>query len=162
VYKLYSTSNNPTSVASAQLTVGAFFFAMRSCECSKTTSPKDSKRTKILTLADIQFFNDFILLTHNNTKIYKADIVSITFVSSQNNGEKNQMISMHKSKDPILYPIKVWASIVKQIRSYKGSSDSSKLAQLYPVVVNCRILPQTKLEQKFKQRQHLLENHHWI
>jgi hypothetical protein len=43
VHKLYSSSKDPLTVALAQLIMGAFFFAMRSCEHSKTTSPAESK-----------------------------------------------------------------------------------------------------------------------
>lgn len=126
IHKLYSTSHDPMSVASTQLIIGAFFFAMRSCEYSKTTSPHESKRTRILTIANIQFFKDSKLINHDNTNLQDADIVSITFVS-QKNGEKNQTISMHNSRDQFLCPVKIWATIVKRIRSCKGSSDTSQV-----------------------------------
>jgi hypothetical protein len=56
VIKLFSSSRDPLTIASTQLIIGAFFFAMRSCEYSKTTSPSESKKTKIITIGNIRFF----------------------------------------------------------------------------------------------------------
>jgi hypothetical protein len=61
-----------------------------------------------------------------------ADIVSITF-RSQKNEEKNQTISMHRSKDSSICPVIVWGSLVRRIRSYKQASDLSP--------VNCYMSP---------------------
>jgi len=130
VDKLHTKSGDPLSEATAQLTIGAFFFAMRSCEYSKTTSPSESKRTKIITIGDIRFFKSHKLINHNDPSLHEADIISITF-RSQKNGEKNQTISMHTSRDLNICPVKVWASIVRRIRSYENTSDSS--------MVNCYI-----------------------
>jgi hypothetical protein len=112
VYKLYSSSNDPMSIATSQLIIGSFFFAiMQSCEYSKTTSPAESKRAKILTIGgDIRFFKNSELVPHTSTILQNADIISITF-RSQKNGEKIQTISMHRSQDPALCPVKVWACI---------------------------------------------------
>jgi len=126
IHKLYSLSGDPLSIAASQLIIGAFFFAMRSCEYSKTTSPLESKRTQILTLGDIRFFKNYQLINHNDPELQNADIVSITFRSQKNN-EKNQTISMHRSKDSVICPVVTWASIVSRIRSYKNSSDTSQV-----------------------------------
>jgi len=138
VHKLYSKSNDPQAIAVSQLIVGAFFFAMRSCEYSKTTSPTESKRTKIVSIGDVRFFRHSQLIQHKDDTLQDVDIVSITF-RSQKNGEKNQTISMHKSNDPDLCPVKIWASIIKRIRSYKSASDSSP--------VNCCISNQGTITQ---------------
>jgi hypothetical protein len=124
VHMLYSLSTDPMSIATSQLIIGSFFFAVRSCKYSKTTSPAETKRTKTLTISDIRFFKNSELVPHESTNLQNADIIPITF-RSQKNGEKNQTISMHKSQDPALCPVKVWASIVQRIRSYKLTSDSS-------------------------------------
>jgi len=89
VAELYADSNDPAAVAISQLVSGAFFFAMRSCEYSKTSSPKDSGTTKLLTIGNIRFFKDRKLIPHSNRDISTADIVSITF-ESQKNKEKFQ------------------------------------------------------------------------
>ena len=137
-HKLYSNSKDPHAVAISQLIVGAFFFAMRSCEYSKTTSPTESKRTKIVSIGDIRFFRKSKLVHHNDHTLIDADIVSITF-RSQKNGEKNQTISIHKTNDLELCPVKIWASIVTRIRSYKIASDSSP--------VNCYLSHQGQIIQ---------------
>jgi hypothetical protein len=128
VHKIYSSAEDAVSVATSQLIIGAFFFAMRSCEFSKTTSPTESKKTKIITISDIRFFKNSELIPHNHASLRDSDIVSITF-RSQKNGDKNQTISMHRSKDSDICPVKIWASIVQRIRSYKSTTDSS--------MVNC-------------------------
>jgi hypothetical protein len=136
VEKLYSSSKDPLQSATAQLIIGAFFFAMRSCEYSKTTSPLESKRTKILTIGDIRFFKDSEIISHNDIGLLEADIVSITF-KSQKNGEKNKTISMHRSNDSSTCPVLVWTSIVRRIRSYNQSSDSTP--------VNCYLSRQGRI-----------------
>jgi hypothetical protein len=135
--RLYSSSKDPLSVAAAQLIIGGFFFAMRSCEFSKTTGPKEVKRTKILTIGDIRFFKNSTKLNHDDTKLNESDIISITF-RSQKNGEKNQTISMHRSNDSSICPVIIWASIVKRIRSYKHSTESTP--------VNCYLSRQGNVE----------------
>jgi len=121
----YSKSCDPAALASSQLITGAFFFAMRSCEYSKTTSPKDSGTTKLLTIGNIRFFKARKLIAHSDLNLNKADIVSITF-ESQKNKEKFQTISMHKVSysQTALCPVRSWAEIVQRIRKYPSSKDS--------------------------------------
>jgi hypothetical protein len=126
VHKLYHASNDPLSQACSQLIIGAFFFAMRSCEYSKTTSPSESRTTRILTLGNIRFFKNKTLLQHNDPAIASSDIISITFMS-QKNKEKHQTISMHRSGHPFLCPVHAWASIVSRIRSHPGANDASSV-----------------------------------
>jgi hypothetical protein len=125
VSQLYSTSNDPLSSACSQLIVGAFFFAMRSCEYSKTTSPTESTTTKLLKLRNIRFFNNSKIITHDHPDLASADIVSITF-ESQKNKTKFQTISLHRSSSK-LCPVSIWATIVKRIRSYPSANDSTNV-----------------------------------
>jgi len=50
-----------------------------------------------------------------------ADCVSITF-ELQKKDAKFDMVSQHRSNDPLLCPVKIWAKIVKRIYSYPTSS----------------------------------------
>ena len=125
VSQLFSKSKDELSSACAELIVGAFFFAMRSCEYSKTTSPNESTTTKLLTLQNIRFFKNSSIIPHESPDLYSADIVSITF-EAQKNKTKFQTISMHRSLSSIC-PVLTWATIVKRIRSYPSSSDSTKI-----------------------------------
>jgi hypothetical protein len=127
VWELYTESKNPAVVAISQLISGALFFAMRSCKYSKTTSPKDSGSTKLLTIGNIHFFKDRKLIPHSDKNIHTADIVSITF-ESQKNKEKFQTISMHRRASNTksnLCPVQSWALIVNRIISYPTADDSS-------------------------------------
>jgi len=124
VAKLYLHSVDPHSNAAAQLIIGAFFFTMRSCEYSRTTSPQESKTTCILTVGNIRFFHNNTEVDHSDNQLTNADIVSITFVS-QKNKEKFLTISMHKSGHPFLGPVIAWASVVQRIRSHPSATDNS-------------------------------------
>jgi Phage integrase family. len=95
---------------------------MRSCEYSKTSSPSESRTTRILTIGNIRFFRNQTVLSHNDPDLASSDIVSITFVS-QKNKAKFQTISMHRSGHPFLCPVHAWASIVQRIRNYSASND---------------------------------------
>ena len=52
--KLYNSRFNELSTAIGQLTVGALFFGMRSCEYSKVTS---KRKTEIIKIKHVRFFN---------------------------------------------------------------------------------------------------------
>jgi hypothetical protein len=125
VVQIFAQSKDSLSSACAQLIVGAFFFAMRSCEYSKTSSPTESTTTKLLTLRNIRFFKNSELIPHSHRALAHADIVSITF-ESQKNKTKFQTISLHKS-DAALCPVSTWAAIVQRIRSYPSTSDSTRV-----------------------------------
>lgn len=97
---------------------------MRSCEYSTTTSPSESRTTRILTVGNCRFFKNRRVLEHSDPQLRSADIVSITFVS-QKNKERYQTISMHQSGHGVLCPVKIWADIVQRIRAYPSSSDDT-------------------------------------
>ena len=117
----YSTSHSSSSIkhAVSQLSCGAFFHGMRSCEYSKTCSKEESKRTKILVLKNFRFFKENRLLhTINDLHILpSADFIYITFVFQKNN-ERNDSVGMYKTDDPTFCPVILWASVIKRILSY--------------------------------------------
>jgi hypothetical protein len=69
-------SESSTSVF--ELTGLGIFFACRCCEYLKV-SAAEQQQTKILSLQNIQFFNEGRLLAHNHNELEFADCVSITF-----------------------------------------------------------------------------------
>lgn len=100
---------------------------MRSCKYSRTMSPNESASTKLLSIGNIRFFRTRKTIHHSDAQLENSDIFSITF-ESQKNKEKYQTISMHTALNkgnPNLCPVKSWAAIVKRIRSYPGTGDSS-------------------------------------
>jgi hypothetical protein len=77
--------------AITQLTVGAAFFACRSCKYSKVPRSKQ-KRTKLLTLKNVRFFKSGRQLPFQSPDLESADSVSITF-EMQKNDDKNDTVT---------------------------------------------------------------------
>ena len=81
--------------ATAQLAVGGFFFAARSCEYLKVRDAKERK-TDILRLRCIVFLKDGRVLAHSDPNLHLADCVSITF-ERQKKDEKNDTVTQRAS-----------------------------------------------------------------
>jgi len=77
-----------------------------------------------LKLHNIQFFKGNLLIPHSSLSLSLADCVSIIF-EMQKRDTKNDTITQHKSGDKLLCPVKVWAFIVKSIRSYRNACSST-------------------------------------
>ena len=113
-----------TDRATSELAIGAFFFAMRSCEYLQVTGT--DRRTKLLTIADIQFYKDRRLLPHDHPELHLADSVTITF-HFQKNDERDAQITQHRTNDSLLCPVLSWSSIVRRVLSYSGTSASTSV-----------------------------------
>jgi hypothetical protein len=108
----------------ADLVVGAYFFAMRVCEFCKTESPG---RTRKLTLGDIVFRdpNSRLVDQTDPNLEEKAAFVTICF-SDQKNGTKMERRSHRRTGQEILCPVKSWARVVRRVRSqFKTKDDNS-------------------------------------
>jgi hypothetical protein len=101
-----------------ELFIGAFFFAMQSCEYLQFSG---KRKTKILVLRNNRFFIGNKNISHNHPSLHLADTVSITF-EYQKRDIKNDIATHHKTKDIILCPVKVWCKIVHQIISYLSTT----------------------------------------
>ena len=122
--QLATRKTSAENIAIAQLATGAFFFAMRSCEYLQTNLPEDKRRTKILRQQDIRFFTKGKLLAHSNNNLAMADTVSITF-EFQKSDERHETITMHRSGDTSLCPVRAWAAVIQRIRSYPNTDPST-------------------------------------
>jgi hypothetical protein len=81
------TKNTLYAIA-AELTIMAYFFAMRSCEFTQTLQPG---RTKIIRLQGIVFrnSNNVVMIENNNAdQLHQAFRVTLTF-EDQKNGTQN-------------------------------------------------------------------------
>jgi hypothetical protein len=117
VYRcLLRHGTHPREIARAHLLAGALFFAMRSCEYSKTQNSQDQK-TKPIRPVDITFRIGPRTIPHNNQLIFDAETVEITFEDQKNGILKDQVIQQN-SNDPELNPIKHWAHTIKHLHSY--------------------------------------------
>lgn len=132
---LYYITNQPQpnngNKTISQLITGAFFFACRSCEYLKVSKP-DDKRTKLLTLKNINFYKNGTVLNHSSDRnlLQTANSVSITF-KTQKNERKFDTITQWRTHDPILCPVKQWANIVTRISSYRGATKNTPVSTVW-------------------------------
>jgi hypothetical protein len=116
--KFHELSISPIDKALCELFIGAFFFAMRSCEYVKVNGPR---KTKLLKLSNIRFFQGNSTVKHSDPNLHLAVCVTITF-EHQKRDTKNDAITQHRSGDRLLCPVKIWAAIISRIHSYPNSS----------------------------------------
>ena len=70
VLSMAQKSRDESNLAIAHLIIGAYGFAMRSCEYVKTCFDEENKRTKILRVKNIRFFLRKRLLPHSDIRIF--------------------------------------------------------------------------------------------
>lgn len=96
---------------------------MRSCEYSKVPKNEDRK-TKILRLYNLQFFNDTEEIKNINL-IDSAQFIRITFEYTKTDRKNDQVIQHRTNSD--FCPVKIWAKIKQRILSYPKTSERSKV-----------------------------------
>ena len=96
---------------------------MRSCEYSKVPSG-DKRKTKVLRIRDIRFFDKNTLIPHDSPNLSSADKVSITF-RFQKNDSINETVTLPASGDIEMCPVKMWAKSIKRILAYEGTDENS-------------------------------------
>jgi len=104
--------------ARCELFIGAFFFAMRSYEYVQV---QGKRKTKLLCIRNIRFFQGKRLVKHSDPFLHLASSVSITF-EDQKRGSKGDTITHHRTSDPVLCPVKIWAKVVSRILSNDSST----------------------------------------
>jgi hypothetical protein len=107
------------------LTAAAHFWAMRSCKYLKVTKT-EQRQMKQLCLCNIAFIKNGKNLDRSSTKLHLADCISVTFERQKNN-RKSDTLTQWRTKDPILCPVKIWASIVTRILLYEGTNKNSPI-----------------------------------
>jgi len=90
----------------------AFFWAMRSCEYLQVEF--GSRKTAPVCLGSFTFVKDGCILPLDSPEIPFADSVAILFLR-QKNQCKGQIITQHKTDDPVFSPVKVCARIVQRM-----------------------------------------------
>ena len=131
--------------AVGQLTVGAFFFAMRSCEYSGVNG---ERRTKLLRIRNIQFYRGRRRMHHNDRSLLSADSVAITF-EFQKNDERDVTITQHCTHDATLCPVRAWAALVKRVLGHPGTNSDTPVNAF---VVNgvLKFIPATRIVDKIR------------
>ena len=98
--ELANLGETETQRAISQLSIGAFFFAMRSCEYTKVPQAEKG-RTDVIRLRCIRFFKDGRIVPHDNLDLAYADCVSITF-EMQKKDEKMDTVTQIATGDRLL------------------------------------------------------------
>jgi hypothetical protein len=109
----------------ADLTVGAYFFAMQACEFCRT--PRRGK-TRLLQIENIQFRDQKKrVVSHEDPDLLrKAYYLTIMFVD-QKNGEKFEKRTQPRSERKWLCPVRAWARAVRRARqNWEGDSHGSR------------------------------------
>ena len=96
-FRLAHESGDKFALAFAQQTIGAYSFAMRSCEYSRTCFHEESKRKRIILLKKNRFFLRRRLVPQSDVRIFQVDMVTISF-EWQKNKERDESVSMHSCK----------------------------------------------------------------
>lgn len=116
--EFYRISISVYDKALCDLFIGAFFFAMQSCEYVQVSGPR---KTKSLAVRNIKFFKGKRVLIHKDPLLHLADCVSITF-EEQKKEVKNDIITQHKADDNLLCPVKIRCKIIRRIIKYPTSN----------------------------------------
>jgi hypothetical protein len=114
----------PEDVATHECLRGAFFFAMRSCEYLKVEGTE--RRTKLLRVRNLRFFKGRRLLPYNSLLLHMADCVTVNF-EFQKRDDRDEDVTQHRSDDPILCPVRVWATVVRRILAIDGATTECTL-----------------------------------
>eukprot|EP00956_Cyclotella_meneghiniana_P040902 scaffold208796_cov66-Cyclotella_meneghiniana.AAC.1 len=113
-------AEHPREKARAHLLAGALFFAMRSCEYSKT--PHEEQKTKPIRPMDITFRIGAEVISHKSQRKYIAENVEIIFRIQKNGVIEDQILQWH-TNDKELCPVKHWATTIDRLRSYPKYND---------------------------------------
>jgi hypothetical protein len=121
--------------AVGQLSVGAFFFAMRACEFSEVGGPR---RTRTITLGDLEFRRRGTKIEGDDEdELASADTVSITF-RTQKNGEKGTTVTQHQTaktamRGAKICPVASLARLVARVSRYEPVEPQWKLRDQRPI-----------------------------
>jgi hypothetical protein len=115
--------NDDIDTACGQLCSGAWFFVMQSYEYSKVYG---DRCTKLLCLTNLRFFCDGQVVPHDHPKLHLVDSITVTFFF-QKSDERDATITQHRTFDPELCPVHIWAAIIKCILSYPETGPKTSI-----------------------------------
>ncbi len=102
---------------------------MRSCEYVKATQ-QEKRRTEILRLRNLQFFNNGRLVPHDDPNIEYSNCLNITF-EMQKKDKKNNTTTQPSSGNITLCPVRAAVAIVRRIQSYPGANDDTPISAIW-------------------------------
>jgi hypothetical protein len=102
---------------------------MRSCEYLKVPQAH-LWRTDILRIRNIRFYSNGRPLPHDRPVLEYANCVSITF-EMQKKDEKRDTVTMLRTENLFMCPVRAWAEIVKHIRSYPDADKNTPVSAIW-------------------------------
>lgn len=112
-----------------ELATGALFFCMRSCEYLKVPQ-SEKRRTDILRIGNIKFRKNGGIINHYHPELEYSDNISMKF-EKQKKDERDDVVTQWSTGHPILCPVRLWATVVKRIRSYPGADDNTPVSAVW-------------------------------
>ena len=97
---------------------------MRSCEYLRTNILEERRRARTLRLRNIRFFKKGRQLLHTNSRISLADTVFVNF-EFQKSDKRHKPVTIHRSGDNLLYPVRSWTAVVRRVLSYPVTNQYS-------------------------------------
>ena len=91
---------------------------MRSCEYLTVRGPR---KTKLLCIQDFQFIRNNEDITSDTAHIASADLVMVTF-REQKNGERNESISLGRTNDASMCPVRLAVSIITHLHKIPSTT----------------------------------------
>ncbi len=129
IYELSLWQVTNLDKAIVQLTIGAAFFACRSCKYSKVPR-SEQKRTKLLCLRNIRFFKDRHLLLASSDNLELADSDATTF-KMQKNDMKHKTVIHERTEDANLCPVLQWERLVHRIWTYPCVTEDKPVCTIW-------------------------------
>ena len=130
--RMWELAETPKEKHLARLAIGAFYHAMRSCEYLKV---QGERRTKVICLRNLRFFRGLHELSHDDPDLPFADAISITF-NYQKTDVRDATITMYRTGQSLLCPVRAWASIVRAIKNLPGATEHTPVCSLFQPAVN--------------------------
>jgi hypothetical protein len=112
--------SEPGLIVFHELTILAYFFAMRSCEYLLTTG---ERRTQPLRRRNFSFRRENKLVPHDSNDLHLADSVTITF-EFQKRDLRDDQVTQSKSGHQLLCPVRAAATVVKRLLRQSPSTDT--------------------------------------
>jgi hypothetical protein len=140
LFKLLAVDTKNTATTAhahtADLILGAFFFAMRSCEYTKTAQKGRTKRARMGCIV-FRTGSRRVLSLSDPKLLHSAEYVTIVF-EDQKNGKKMDARTQRRSGHKILCPVLRWGSAVQRIIA--TIPDWTEHTTLCSVALNGKIL----------------------
>ena len=107
-------THHPVDKTRAHLLCGALFFAMHSCEYSKTPDHAE-KRTITIRIRDIALYKKCHSILLTDITLHLTDSIAIIFHLQKRSAEVGETIAMHRTQYTNLNPVAHWTYTVRQV-----------------------------------------------